>query len=180
MDSRAFGSIFSIVLKASSWGPYSRSGLTAASCFRNDTTDFLTKVEAENEEENLKNLSQDKVQFIAIDRHVAKNILVNKSPWQLGEVNFIGPPLEKKPHLMIFSRQAKDHKQMIEAFNAGLALVKTDGLLKEIMRKYGFYSRPVSRRFSPLNAVRAAALKALHSASNWIQLPYRRNIRCLK
>jgi ABC-type amino acid transport substrate-binding protein len=103
-----------------------------------DAADFLTKVEAENDEENLKNLFEGKVQLIVIDRYVAKNILVKRFPWQLGEVDFMEPPLENKPLFVIFSKQAKGHEQMLKDFNAGLAQVKADGVLKEIMRKYGF------------------------------------------
>lgn len=103
-----------------------------------DAADFLTKVEAANDEENLKNLFEDKVQFIVIDRYVAKNILVKNYPWQLDEFEFMEPPLEKKPLYVIFSKAVKDHEQKLKDFNAGLALVKADGLLKQIMRKYGF------------------------------------------
>jgi ABC-type amino acid transport substrate-binding protein len=102
-----------------------------------DAADFLTKVEAENDLENLKNLFEGKVQLIVIDRYVAKSILVKKFPWQLGEFDFMEPPLEKKPLYVIFSKQVKGHEEMLKDFNAGLALVKADGMLKEIMRKYG-------------------------------------------
>jgi ABC-type amino acid transport substrate-binding protein len=103
-----------------------------------DAADFLTKVEADSDEENLKNLFEGKVDLVVIDRYVAKSILVKKFPWQLGEFDFMEPPLEKKPLFVIFSKQAKGHEQLLKDFNAGLALVKADGLLKEILRKYGF------------------------------------------
>jgi polar amino acid transport system substrate-binding protein len=103
-----------------------------------DAADFLTKVEAANDQENLTNLFEDKVQLIVVDKYVAKNILVHKFPWRLGEFEFMEPPLAKKPLHIIFSTKVKDHEQKLKDFNAGLKLVKEDGLLKKIMRKYGF------------------------------------------
>ena len=106
-----------------------------------DAATYLEKVVATSDEENLRNLINDVVDLIFIDRYVAKNIIVNKFPWHLQDYEFMLPALDKKPLYIGFSKKAADHQQMLKDFNQGLNLARQDGLLKRLTDKYGLKSR---------------------------------------
>jgi ABC-type amino acid transport substrate-binding protein len=106
-----------------------------------DAATFLKKVEAESDEENLRNLINGVVDLIFIDRYVAKNIIVNTFPWHLQDYEFMVPALANKPLYVGFSKKVTDHQQKLKDFNRGLKIAKEDGLLKRLTDKYGLRSR---------------------------------------
>jgi len=106
-----------------------------------DAATYLEKVTASSDEENLRNLINDVVDLIFIDRYVAKNIIVNKFPWHLQDYEFMLPALDKKPLYIGFSKKAAGHQKMLKDFNHGLKLARQDGLLKRLTNKYGLKSR---------------------------------------
>lgn len=103
-----------------------------------DAADDLTKVEAPNDEENLRQLFSDEVQLIVIDRYVAQNIMAKKFPWRLGETEFMMPPLEVRPLYLGISKETPDAERKLADFNAGLAVLREDGFLDRLKRRYGF------------------------------------------
>jgi polar amino acid transport system substrate-binding protein len=103
-----------------------------------DAATFLTKVEAPTDEENVRQLFQDKVQLIVIGKYVAQNIVAKKFPWRLADLEFMEPPLEIKYLYIAFSKQASGFEKKLKDFNAGLKLIKEDGILERIMSRYGF------------------------------------------
>ncbi len=106
-----------------------------------DAADFLKKVEAKSDEENVMNLLNGMVDLIFIDRYVAKNILVKKFPWHLQDYEFMEPPLATKLLYIGFSKKATNYEQKVKDFNRGFMIVKKDGLLKRLTNKYGLKSR---------------------------------------
>jgi len=93
---------------------------------------------ASSDEENLKKLFGNRVDLIFIDKYVAKYIIVKKYPHYLDSLEFMDPPLEDKPLYVCFSKKAKNYQEKCDLFNEGLAKMKADGSLKEIMIKNGF------------------------------------------
>ena len=103
-----------------------------------DAADFLIKRYAPNDEANIAQLLGDDVQLIVIDKYVARNIMVKKFPWFSGEVAFMQPPLSRKGLFLVISRKAESAEKKIQAFNAGLRILKQDGVMAALMRRYGF------------------------------------------
>ncbi|HKK99958.1 MAG TPA: transporter substrate-binding domain-containing protein [Desulfotignum sp.] len=103
-----------------------------------DTADFLTKITAANDEENILQLLQGEVQLIVIDKYVAKNIMVKKFPWRSGDIQFMEPPLSEKDLYLTVSKKTKHAKQILTDFNDGLKVIRQEGKIKRLMRVYGF------------------------------------------
>jgi ABC-type amino acid transport substrate-binding protein len=103
-----------------------------------DEATFLTKDVANSDETNLKKLFKGRIDFIFIDKYVAKHIIVRKYPHFLSELEFMEPPLEVKPLYIAFSKQAKDYQAKLKAFNDGLKKLREKGMLDIIMEKHGF------------------------------------------
>jgi len=103
-----------------------------------DNADFLTKDIANSDETNLKKLFKGRIDFIFIDKYVAKHIIVRKYPHFLSELDFMEPPLEIKPLYIAFSKKAKNYQQKLNAFNMGLKILRETGMLDQIIEKHGF------------------------------------------
>jgi len=103
-----------------------------------DAASFLKKEEVNSDETNLKKLFKGRIDFIFIDKYVAKHIIVTKYPHYLDELEFMEPPLEIKPLYIAFSKKAKDYDSKLKAFNSGLKKLEKDGSLTKIMEKHGF------------------------------------------
>jgi ABC-type amino acid transport substrate-binding protein len=103
-----------------------------------DAAEFLQKEQAPSDEANLRKLFKDEVQLIFIDKYVANYLIAKKFPWYLNEFELMEPPLQIKPLHVAFSKKAEDHEQKLKVFNAGLSLMKKDGMLKRIEARYGF------------------------------------------
>lgn len=102
-----------------------------------DNADFLTKVVAETDAENLGRLLQDEVHLVVVDRYVAQNILVKTFPWRFTEVEFMEPPLALRNLYVAFSKQTDNPEKKMNDFNAGLEILRIDGILEGIMSRYG-------------------------------------------
>jgi ABC-type amino acid transport substrate-binding protein len=103
-----------------------------------DAADFLTKIEAANDEENILQLLQGEVDLIVIDKYVAKNIIAKKFPWRTGDVEFMEPPLSVRDLFLTVSKKADDAKAKVKEFNAGLKILQEEGIINRLLRVYGF------------------------------------------
>ena len=103
-----------------------------------DAADFLTKIEAANDEENILQLFQGDVQLIVIDKYVAKNIITKKFPWRSGDIEFMEPPLSIKDLYLTVSKNTDNSEEKLKDFNMGLKILKEDGTIERLMRIYGF------------------------------------------
>ena len=102
-----------------------------------DAADFLTKVQAMNDEENVAQLLRNDVQLIAIDRYVAKNIMIKKFPWRAGEIEFMRPALSMKALYLLISKNVDHAEEKMKAFESGLAILKEDKVVDRLKRTYG-------------------------------------------
>lgn len=103
-----------------------------------DAADFLIKISVANDEANIGQLLRDEVQLIVIDKYVAQNLVIKQFPWFFGEVEFMHPALSVKGLFLAVSRKTKTPEKKVKAFNAGLQILKQDGILDNLMRQYGF------------------------------------------
>ena len=103
-----------------------------------DAADFLSKVTATSDEDNMAHLLRDRVHLIVIDRYVARNILVKKFPWHSDKIEFMHPPLQVKKLYLAVAKAADAAEQKLRDFNAGLAILIEDGILEKLTHQYGF------------------------------------------
>lgn len=106
-----------------------------------DSADFLTKLPAKTDAENLLNLINGRVDLIFIDRYVAKTIIVKRFPWHLQDYEFMTPALANKPLFAAFPRSRDNHQKLQEDFNRGLAIAIEDGMVQRLYDKYGLRNR---------------------------------------
>ncbi|MFM8454811.1 MAG: substrate-binding periplasmic protein [Gammaproteobacteria bacterium] len=112
-------------------------GYTNTTAF--DNASFLKKEEAASDEVNLKKLYGKRIDFVFIDKFVAKSITAGPEFKGYDAVlEFMEPSLEDKPLYINFSKKAKDHEKKLNDFNASLKAMKEDGSLQKIMSEYGF------------------------------------------
>ncbi|MCP4119941.1 MAG: transporter substrate-binding domain-containing protein [Desulfobacteraceae bacterium] len=107
-----------------------------------DRADFLTKIIAETDADNIGNLLQNEVELAVIDRYVAQNILVKKFPWRFNEVEFMEPPLALRNLYIAMSKKTDNPEKKLRDFNAGLEILRADGILDSIMARYGLKKYP--------------------------------------
>ena len=103
-----------------------------------DAADYLQKVTADSDADNMALLLRDQVDLIVIDRYVARNILVKKYPWHSDKIEFMHPPLSVKNLYLAVSKKSAHPDKMIKDFNAGLAILIEDGVLDKLKHQYGF------------------------------------------
>jgi ABC-type amino acid transport substrate-binding protein len=103
-----------------------------------DAADFLTKIVAANDEENILQLLQGDVQLIVIDKYVAKNLIAKKFPWRTGDIEFMEPPLAVRKLYLTISKRTDNYQQKINDFNKGLKILQQEGRIQRLMRVYGF------------------------------------------
>jgi len=103
-----------------------------------DNAHFLKKVTANSDADNMAHLLRDQVNLIAIDRYVARNILIKKYPWHSDKVEFMHPPLSVKKLYLAIARKTGMPDKKLKDFNAGLAILIDDGVLDKLKHQYGF------------------------------------------
>ncbi|MBI3284819.1 MAG: extracellular solute-binding protein [Burkholderiales bacterium] len=106
----------------------------------------LNKELAADELRNLDMLEHDKVQLSLVDKYTAADIMVSQRPRLIGQLEFMTPPLAQSDFYLAFARRGKNHLQLLQAFNAGLAQLRQDGTLEKIMNKHGLFLAKQNRK----------------------------------
>lgn len=100
-----------------------------------DAADFLNKEAAPSMKLNIRKLYRDRLDMIigAFDvvRFDAQQESMNTS-----RLRYIQPPLQSNGLYLLVSRAIPDGAQVVADFNRGLAEIKADGTLDELLRKY--------------------------------------------
>lgn len=103
-----------------------------------DAANFLTKKVAKSDTDNIAWLLRGQVDLIVIDRYVARNIMVKKYPWHSDKVEFMYPPLSVKKLYLAVSKKSGNPEKLVRDFNAGLRILKEDGIVDQLKHQYGF------------------------------------------
>jgi sorbitol/mannitol transport system substrate-binding protein len=77
------------------------------------------------------------VDLAVIDKYTAADIMVNKLPHLIGQLEFVNPPLAEKSFHVAFSKQSPGYQQRLDDFNCGLQEVIADKTLERILYKHG-------------------------------------------
>lgn len=89
----------------------------------------LRTEEASDDETNLRKLAGKRVQFVLIEKGVAQGLLNSVAPQLKNQVVWMEPAVNVMPLYVAFSRNAKNHDELANAFNQGLETLKKDGSL---------------------------------------------------
>lgn len=103
-----------------------------------DSADYLYKEEGDSDEQNIKKLFHKRLDMIAIDKYVAKYIIVRKFPHYLDELKFLEPPLEIKPLYICFAKNSVNIEEKSKIFNNALTKMKKNGTLDRMILESGF------------------------------------------
>ncbi|TWI70323.1 amino acid ABC transporter substrate-binding protein (PAAT family) [Desulfobotulus alkaliphilus] len=103
-----------------------------------DNADYLTKVEAMTDMENIQNLLNGKIQVMVMDKYVGLHLLRTKSSDRAMEVEVMTPPLGVNDLHVCFPKKTGNAREHLEALNQGLKILKETGRVKEIMQSHGF------------------------------------------
>lgn len=102
-----------------------------------DSADFLYKEKGDSDEQNIKKLFHGRVDLIAIDKYVAKYIIVKKYPHYIDELTFLEPPLEVKPLYICFSKNSINVTEKQKQFDTQMQKMKKNGELEKLMFEFG-------------------------------------------
>jgi sorbitol/mannitol transport system substrate-binding protein len=92
-----------------------------------------------NDLQNLDMLLQDRIQLALIDKYSAAELMLSQRPHWIGKLELMKAPLVPSNFYLGFSKREKNHRQLQEAFNLGLAQLQRDGSLEKIMHKHGLF-----------------------------------------
>lgn len=102
-----------------------------------DAADFLHRDFVTTDMQNLLKVFKGRVDFAVIDKYTAADIMVNKLPHLIGQLEFMNPPLAEKSFHIAFSKQSPGYQQRLDDFNRGLQAVIADKTLERILYKHG-------------------------------------------
>jgi polar amino acid transport system substrate-binding protein len=105
-------------------------------------TDFLSSSDFHREESNdlftcIKKLLKNRIDLSLEDRIVARVIIAKEDPNALSEIAFTNNVLSSNDLFVTVGKKNPRHKEIIEAFNKGLAAIKANGTYNSIMKNYG-------------------------------------------
>lgn len=95
---------------------------------REDANDFVT---------NVRKLASRRIDLTLEDEIVARFILAKEEPRLLEQIEFAKKPFSSNPLHIASGRNSLRHREVIESFNKGYEIIKADGTLDRIFRKYG-------------------------------------------
>ncbi len=87
---------------------------------------------------NLKKVAKGRVDLTLDDEIVIKDLINRELPQLKDKLSFTRNALEEKPLYIASSLQHPHGKQIISAFNKGLAQIRADGTYENLLKKHGF------------------------------------------
>ncbi len=90
----------------------------------------------------LKMLELNRVDAVLIDRYSASELLVRETPGLIGNVEFDKTYEISNQFYFAMNKSEPNAKQTIEAFNSALNKLKREGVIDDILSRYGVYAVP--------------------------------------
>ena len=89
--------------------------------------------EVTNNFQNMKKLIHGRVDLIVIDKLLGLHLIHTKHPEYKDEIEWLKPVIKEELQYLVISKKAKNSKNKINAFNAGLKEIKLDGTFEKIL-----------------------------------------------
>lgn len=96
--------------------------------FREDANSFIA---------NVRKLVSGRIDLTLEDEMVARFIINKEEPKLLEQIEFTKNPFSNNPLYIAAGLKNPKHREIIESFNKGYEIIKADGTLDKIFRKYG-------------------------------------------
>lgn len=104
-----------------------------------DKADFLKKTVTVSEKLSFRKLYLKEADLAVMDQIVGYYLINNELPdYQKDAFELVQPALHVNRLYLMFSKNALEIQQKIDAFNSGLKEISKDGTLKKILSKHGF------------------------------------------
>jgi len=107
-----------------------------------DAADFLKKDVVTTDMQNVLKLFKGRVDMAVIDKYTAADLMVNKLPHTIGQLEFMEPPLAEKSFHIAFSKNSPGYQQRLDDFNRGLRELIADQTVDRILYKHGLLESP--------------------------------------
>jgi len=101
-----------------------------------DAADYLTKEEVPSDLINIRKLVNKRIDLMVVDTYVVLYLLDKEGIQE--DVEFLSPPLDRKPLHVMFSRRVEGYEKKCADFNKGLTEIREDGTYNQILRRHGF------------------------------------------
>lgn len=99
-----------------------------------DDNETLIKRYVDSDRANLEQLYAGQVDMVIIDKYTAEYLIKHELPWNYQiKLTFMNPPLGYKKLHVAVSRQHTHQHNILAAFNRGLAKIKANGQLSQII-----------------------------------------------
>lgn len=98
----------------------------------------IKKVPVSTLSANLKKVAKGRIDLTLDDEIVIKDLINRELPGLKGKLTFTGNALEEKPLYIASSLQHPRSKEIIDAFNKGLAEIQANGTYENLLKKHGF------------------------------------------
>ncbi len=95
---------------------------------RDEVSDFMT---------NIHKLIAGRIDLAIEDEVVARSRIAKEDPALMDKLVFVDPPLSSNGLHIVAGLVHPNHKEIIAAYNSGLAAIKASGAYDEILQKYG-------------------------------------------
>ncbi|QZA78526.1 transporter substrate-binding domain-containing protein [Deefgea tanakiae] len=110
-------------------------GYTYSDAFKNST--LFRREDANGLLINLKKLQAKRIDLTLDDEAVVNDTISRNNPKLLSEIEMAEGHLSVNPLYVVSGIKNPNHKEWIESFNAGLKVIKENGVLADIFKKYG-------------------------------------------
>ena len=94
-------------------------------------------IEANSHEQLLKMLDLGRLDYVFIDKYTASDLMVNKLPYLIGQLDFISDNSDYLNFYLAFYNNKPDAARILKAFNQGLNKISKNGLVDKILYKHG-------------------------------------------
>jgi polar amino acid transport system substrate-binding protein len=101
-----------------------------------DAADYLTRIEADDDLANLRQLAEGQVDLAVIDRRVAEHLLRTRLPEYAATLEPLSPRLGDMSLYLAFSRKSPRMAEARDAFNRGLEKLRADGRLNALRTRH--------------------------------------------
>ncbi|SLM30232.1 putative ABC-type amino acid transport/signal transduction systems, periplasmic component/domain [Desulfamplus magnetovallimortis] len=85
---------------------------------------------------NLKKLRAGRIDIFPMDELVARSLIKNNLPEEIGNFNTLSKPEAEYPLYLIVDKQNKKSVELVEQFNSALKRIKEKGIYSKILQKY--------------------------------------------
>jgi polar amino acid transport system substrate-binding protein len=110
-------------------------GYAYSEAFRN--SNLFSREDANDLFTNLKKLQAKRIDLTLDDEAVTHYTISQNNPRLFAELELVGGSLSVNPLYVVSGVKNPNHKEWIDAFNEGLKVIKKDGTLAAIFKKYG-------------------------------------------